>query len=318
MFRRKDMENKFISFLRKRSIPIFFVVFVILSSLALIYSNKVKNKQTKNDNAIVSSNKEEKIFDEEKISTNFNNINRYNEDKKEQFTTSQSSLESNINEKKKTKNLSVKTDQANEKIAKSKKKDEKEITKKNILKQDNKIKANIINEKPTDTINKLHDGLKKLHEQNFDNYILMKDLVNKTYNIEKMISMIIGSKWKSINKNKQEEISLVFGEYVVRNYIKRFKKIINVSFENLGSKELKRNFFLVQTKLKIIDDDDVKIDYLLSKKGKTWKIFDVLLAGSVSEIATKKSEYSSFISNENIDELINALKRQNTKLKNKD
>ena len=146
----------------------------------------------------------------------------------------------------------------------------------------------------------------------------MKDLVNKTYNIEKMISMIIGSKWKSINKNKQEEISLVFGEYVVRNYIKRFKKIINVSFENLGSKELKRNFFLVQTKLKIIDDDDVKIDYLLSKKGKTWKIFDVLLAGSVSEIATKKSEFSSFISNENIDELINALKRQNTKLKNKD
>jgi len=312
------MENKFISFLRKRSIQIFFVVFIILSSLALIYSDKVKNKQTKNDNAIVSSNKEEKIFDEEKISTNFNNINRYNEDKKEQFTTSQSSLESNINEKKKTKNLSVKTDQANEKIAKSKKKDEEEITKKNILKQDNKIKANIINEKPTDTINKLHDGLKKFHEQKFDNYILMQDLVNKTYNIEKMISMIIGSKWKSINKNKQEEISLVFGEYVVRNYIKRFKKINNVSFENIGSKELKKNFFLVQTKLKIIDDDDVKIDYLLSKKDKSWKIFDILLAGSVSEIATKKSEFSSFISNENIDELINALKRQNTKLKNKD
>ncbi len=318
LFRRKDMENKFISFLRKRSIPIFFVVFVILSSLALIYSNKVKNKQTKTDNAIVSSNKEEKIFDEEKISTNFNNINRYNEDKKEQFSTSQSSLESNINEKKKTKNLSVKTDQANEKITKSKKKDEEEITKKNILKQDNKIKANIINEKPTDTINKLHNGLKKFHEQKFDNYILMQDLVNKTYNIEKMISMIIGSKWRSINKNKQEEISLVFGEYVVRNYIKRFKKINNVSFENIGSKELKKNFFLVQTKLKIIDDDDVKIDYLLSKKDKSWKIFDILLAGSVSEIATKKSEFSSFISNENIDELINALKRQNAKLKNKD
>ena len=53
------------------------------------------------------------------------------------------------------------------------------------------------------------------------------------------------------------------------------------------SKELKK-IFLVQTKLKIIDDDDVKIDYLLSKKDKTWKIFDILLAGSVSEIATKK------------------------------
>ncbi len=313
------MESKFISFIRKRSIPIFFIVFVILSSLALIYSNKVENEQMKNDNAIVSVNKEEKILDEEKISTNLNNINKNNEVEKEQLKTSQSNLESNINvnEKEKTKTLSVKNDQNNKKITKTKKNEE-GITKRNILKQDNNIKANIINEKPTDTINKLHNGLKKLHEQNFDNYILMKDLINKTYNIEKMISMIIGSKWKSINKNKQEEISLVFGEYVVRNYIKRFKKIINVSFENLGSKELKRNFFLVQTKLKIIDDDDVKIDYLLSKKGKTWKIFDVLLAGSVSEIATKKSEFSSFISNENIDELINALKRQNTKLKNKD
>ncbi len=313
------MESKFISFIRKRSIPIFFIVFVILSSLALIYSNKVENEQMKNDNAIVSVNKEEKILDEEKISTNLNNINKNNEVEKEQLKTSQSNLEPNINvnEKEKTKTLSVKNDQNNKKITKTKKNEE-GITKRNILKQDNNIKANIINEKPTDTINKLHNGLKKLHEQNFDNYILMKDLINKTYNIEKMISMIIGSKWKSINKNKQEEISLVFGEYVVRNYIKRFKKIINVSFENLGSKELKRNFFLVQTKLKIIDDDDVKIDYLLSKKGKTWKIFDVLLAGSVSEIATKKSEFSSFISNENIDELINALKRQNTKLKNKD
>ena len=114
-------------------------------------------------------------------------------------------MESNINEKKKTKNLSVKTDQANEKIAKSKKKDEKEITKKNILKQDNKIKANIINEKPTDTINKLHNGLKKFHEQKFDNYILMKDLVNKTYNIEKMISMIIGVNGKvSIKISKKK------------------------------------------------------------------------------------------------------------------
>ena len=318
MFKIKKMENKFISFLRKRSIPIFFIVFVILSSLALIFSNKVENKQTKNDDTIVSVYKEEKILDDDKSSTNLNNVNRNNEDKKKLVKTSQINLEPKVNEKEKTKTLSVKTDQDNKKITKQKKKDEEGITKRNILKQHNKIKENIINEKPTDTINKLHNGLKKLHEQNFGNYILMQDLVNKTYNIEKMISMIIGSKWKSINKNKQEEISLVFAEYVVRNYIKRFKKINNVSFENLGSKELKKNFFLVQTKLKIIDDDDVKIDYLLSKKDKTWKIFDVLLAGSVSEIATKKSEFSSFLSSENIDELINALKRQNTKLKNKD
>ena len=47
------------------------------------------------------------------------------------------------------------------------------------------------------------------------------------------------------------------------------------------------------------------------KNNGEWKIFDVLLAGSVSEIATKKSEFNSFISNNNIEGLIQALKSKN-------
>ena len=45
-----------------------------------------------------------------------------------------------------------------------------------------------------------------------------------------------------------------------------------------------------------------------------WKIFDVLLAGSVSEIATKKSEFKSFIADGNINPLIDALKKKNKTL----
>ena len=43
--------------------------------------------------------------------------------------------------------------------------------------------------------------------------------------------------------------------------------------------------------------------------------FDVLLAGSVSEIATKKSEFSSFIKNGEIEPLIGALKKNSVLLK---
>ena len=38
--------------------------------------------------------------------------------------------------------------------------------------------------------------------------------------------------------------------------------------------------------------------------------FDVLLAGSISEIATKKSEFSGFIRDGKISPLIEALKKQ--------
>ena len=45
-----------------------------------------------------------------------------------------------------------------------------------------------------------------------------------------------------------------------------------------------------------------------------WRIFDVLLAGSISEIATKKSEFSGFIRDGKISPLIEALKKQNSVL----
>ena len=175
----------------------------------------------------------------------------------------------------------------------------------------NKQNQNLRLSNPTDTVSLLHDGLRKSHKENFKNYNLIKNLVAQTYNVEKMISIIIGKKWNQIKVVKQKEIISVFNEYVIKNYIKRFKKIKQIDFENLSSKEVRKNYFLVKTKLKILEEDDVKIDYLLIKNNGEWKIFDVLLAGSVSEIATKKSEFNSFISNNNIEGLIQALKSKN-------
>ena len=74
---------------------------------------------------------------------------------------------------------------------------------------------------------------------------------------------------------------------------------------------IQKNYIIVKSILKVEDSENIKIDYLLSKDGKSWKIFDILLAGSVSEIATKKSEFRSFIKNGNLDKLIEALRKKN-------
>ena len=71
--------------------------------------------------------------------------------------------------------------------------------------------------------------------------------------------------------------------------------------------------FLIKSNL-FINQEKISIDYLLSFKNNTWKIFDVLLDGSVSEIATKKSEFYIFIKEKEIDSLIDALKKFNNKV----
>ena len=72
---------------------------------------------------------------------------------------------------------------------------------------------------------------------------------------------------------------------------------------------------MVATNL-LVDDEKLSMNYLLTKSGQKWKIFDVLLAGSISEVATKKSEFRNFIKNEDVDPLIEALKEKNNQLLN--
>ena len=72
---------------------------------------------------------------------------------------------------------------------------------------------------------------------------------------------------------------------------------------------------MVATNL-LVDDEKLPMNYLLTKSDQKWKIFDVLLAGSISEVATKKSEFRNFIKNEDVDPLIEALKEKNNQLLN--
>ena len=73
---------------------------------------------------------------------------------------------------------------------------------------------------------------------------------------------------------------------------------------------------MVKTELILNNNEKVGINYLLIFNNNKWKVFDILLSGSVSEIATKKSEFSSFIRNGDMSPLIAALKKKNAELLN--
>ena len=184
-----------------------------------------------------------------------------------------------------------------------------------IIKKNNK---NIIKnfDNPKKVVNDLHIGLKKVSEKNPDSPSDLINLIEKTYNTEKMIEKIIGDTWKKTNKKDQEEIVIIFQEYIAKNYLKRFKKIKNPNFNFKESKKIGKKFMLVKTDLVVDKEEEVSINYLLLFENNRWRIFDVLLAGSISEIATKKSEFSGFISDGKITPLINALKKQNSMLNN--
>ena len=138
----------------------------------------------------------------------------------------------------------------------------------------------------------------------------LKIIISRTFDYEKMIRFIYGRSWKDLNKELQNELSLVFLDYISFNYANRFKDIESLNFEYVSFEEISNNKIIVKTLLKINKDKPIKIDYLFLYDGKNWKVFDVLLTGSISEIATKKSEFFSIIKNEGAEGLINKIKEK--------
>ena len=66
---------------------------------------------------------------------------------------------------------------------------------------------------------------------------------------------------------------------------------LKIKFRNIEEKNWEK-YWLINSKL-ILTNEEIKIDYLLTFENDQWKIFDILLAGSISEIATKKSSFKN-------------------------
>ena len=172
-----------------------------------------------------------------------------------------------------------------------------------------------INSTPAQTIDLLHNTLKKIVSSKIDNK-KVQSVISNTYNVERMLALIIGEVWnKSIYKD-QMVLTKVFEEYIAKNYILRFKNIKSLEFEKLEIMKAGKNYRMAKTKLIINSKDIVPLNYLLDQTNNSWKIFDVLIDGSISEIATKKSEFKSFTNQDDLKPLLEALQKKNLTLPN--
>ena len=166
--------------------------------------------------------------------------------------------------------------------------------------------------KVLESVNVLHKSLIKISNKTIksNNLALMDDVVKNSYNLEKMGKMIIGVNWKQLETKMQNEFINVFKRFISVNYLRRFNEINDLDFEHQSVRVIEDKFRLAGVIL-IADNERIKIDYLLGIRNDQWKIFDVLLDGSVSEIATKKSDFKKIINEEGVRGLVKNLRERN-------
>ncbi len=124
-----------------------------------------------------------------------------------------------------------------------------------------------------------------------------------SHDLTKITRIVVGREWQKLNNEQRLKLVDVFSRFSVASYAYNFKDFSGESFRYDSEETTKRGGIVVHTFLVIPDDKDVKFDYMLKKSGDKWRIINVIAKG-VSDLALRRSEYTSILKRDGFDALI--------------
>lgn len=134
--------------------------------------------------------------------------------------------------------------------------------------------------------------------------------IRLSYDFEDMTRISSGSYWRRATDEEKNKLIIAFGRVSIGTYAVRFDGYSGQSFKVAGEKAGPRGTVLVKASIISPGDDPVGITYVMKADGQTWRIVDVLLAGGISELAVRRSEYRSVLKAAGVTGLIAALNKK--------
>jgi phospholipid transport system substrate-binding protein len=124
-----------------------------------------------------------------------------------------------------------------------------------------------------------------------------------------MTRVAVGPAWSTLSDAKRQQLIQAFGRYITATWAERFDSYSGEKLEIDGERPYGAAV-LVDTRIVKSDGEPVSINYLMRRDGEQWRIADVYLTGTISELATRRSEFSSVLRSQGVDGLIEALNRK--------
>lgn len=143
----------------------------------------------------------------------------------------------------------------------------------------------------------------------------LEPVVKSSYNMPLMTRFAVGPGWATAQPAQQQKMIEAFATFSAATYASRFTKYDGEKFEVIGEKPASGGGVIVETKLTPKDEAPVSLNYVVrNDETGNPKIVDVLLDSTISELATRRSEFSSIVKREGIDALIRMLNEKSKKM----
>lgn len=113
--------------------------------------------------------------------------------------------------------------------------------------------------------------------------------------------------WNGWSTEQRGEFLAVYKEYVCATYAARFDGFSGQEFVTVGSRQGRRGQIVVETEVRQPSDPPIRLDYVMRSGDSGWGIVDIYLDSAVSEVAMRRSEFSSVLNRDGYEGLIAAL-----------
>jgi len=124
-----------------------------------------------------------------------------------------------------------------------------------------------------------------------------------------MARLSIGPLWARLSPEQKRRAAAAYGRYISAVYATRFDGYSGERFEVLGQQQIKHGT-LVKTQIVKSNGEPVSINYVLHDNDIGWQVRDAYLSGSISELATRRSEFATILRSNGIDGLIASLNKK--------
>jgi phospholipid transport system substrate-binding protein len=140
-------------------------------------------------------------------------------------------------------------------------------------------------------------------------YQRLEPIIRSTFDIPFMARLSIGPTWYRLTPDQKKRAAAAYARYITAVYASRFDDYAGQKFQVLGNQKIKHGT-LVQTQIVKADGEPVAINYVMHDNDFAWQVRDIYVGEAISELATRRSEFSGILRSSGIDGLIASMNKK--------
>lgn len=143
-------------------------------------------------------------------------------------------------------------------------------------------------------------------------YDRLQPTMMKSFDVPVMVRAAVGGAFNTLSALDQANLRSAFGKLLVATFASTFDGYKGEKFVVDPAATERNKDKIVNTQF-VGSGAPVDINYLVHDDGKGWRIIDVYLNGTISQLATWRAQYGSLLSNGGAPALVRAVDRQTAK-----